>query len=619
MRISSLVIKNFKSIKYLEINDIENALILVGKNNVGKTAIIDALKILSGSYKVQSYDFNEFNHKIVIQIKLEILEEDLKNLYKQRKVSSFKKYSLWKKDFINKIPCYKNHSVFIQCSVNKSGFIRYSDGINKDNKYLSELLPEFYILDNKRSLNEIQEAILKFHGSNLVNELKKDHCLFEKAKVCHKCFNCIGFIKNKKIDDLTINETTKLLNYKLYNLNLRKYEQVINNYMRKNGNMIYEIKYKNELDFEQLLQMKTTFYNKENHRIIPFESISEGIKSMYILSLFEAYSNESNKLPMIILIEEPEMYLHPKLQKIASEILYRLSKKNQVIFSTHAPNMLFNFSSRQIRQVILDKEHTTQIALKTNLNYILDDLGFSSNDLLNVNFVFIVEGKQDRSRLPLLLEKYYSEIYNEEGNLQRIAIITTNSCTNIKTYANLKFINQTYLKDNFLMIRDSDGQDREELINSLSNYYKKRSEQDEFNLPRISKKNVLVLKYYSFENYFLNPVIMAKIGVIKNEEDFYNILYDRYKQYLYRIKSVVSMNEKLGIKINSKEDLKKHIETVKIYVRGHNLFNIFYRKYRGKEKENNILKAYINESKREDFKDILFAIDKFIYFENRKK
>ena len=46
-------------------------------------------------------------------------------------------------------------------------------------------------------------------------------------------------------------------------------------------------------------------------------------------------------------------------------------------------------------------------------------------------------------RLPLLLENYYSEIRDQEGRLSRISIITTNSCTNIKTYANLKYMNQS--------------------------------------------------------------------------------------------------------------------------------------------------------------------------------
>ena len=93
---------------------------------------------------------------------------------------------------------------------------------------------------------------------------------------------------------------------------------------------------------------------------------------------------------------------------------------------------------------------------------------------MNVNFVFIVEGRQDKSRLPLLLKKYYSEMYDENGNLQRIAIITTNSCTNIKTYANLKYMNQIYLKDNFLMIRDGDGRDREMLKHQLCKYIERQ-------------------------------------------------------------------------------------------------------------------------------------------------
>ena len=81
-------------------------------------------------------------------------------------------------------------------------------------------------------------------------------------------------------------------------------------------------------------------------------------------------------------------------------------------------------------------------------------MGYGANDLMNVSFVFFVEGKQDKSRLPLLLKKYYSEITDPDGNLSRIAVITTNSCTNIKTYANLKYMNQLYIKDQFLMIRD---------------------------------------------------------------------------------------------------------------------------------------------------------------------
>ena len=69
------------------------------------------------------------------------------------------------------------------------------------------------------------------------------------------------------------------------------------------------------------------------------------------------------------------------------------------------------------------------------------------------------------------------------------------------------------------MIRDSDGKNPKYLKKQLCSYYDRRSQEDVGNLPKVEPKNVLILKYYSFENYFLDPKVMAKIGVIKSEED----------------------------------------------------------------------------------------------------
>ena len=111
---------------------------------------------------------------------------------------------------------------------------------------------------------------------------------------------------------------------------------------------------------------------------------------------------------------------------------------------------------------------------------------------------------------------------------------------------------------------------------------------------------------------------MAKIGVIKDEEDFYNILYTKFRDYLHRLPSVKRLIKNTGIRINSKQDIKDNIELIKIYVRGHNLYDIFYGRYRN-DAETEILKKYINEAPRENFEDILRAIDAFVYFENRKR
>lgn len=407
------------------------------------------------------------------------------------------------------------------------------------------------------------------------------------------------------------------MEYRMYKMNLDKFSDSVNKYLKKNGMVGYQIRYEVDLDIDSMLNFDTVVYQKDREVKGTLSMMGAGSKSIYLLSLLEAYVEENSQDGGIIMIEDPEIFLHPQLQKTASEILYRLSKKNQIIFSTYSPNMIFNFSSKQIKQVVLDENYSTFIQENIDIDIILDDLGYSANDLMNVSFVFIVEGKQDRNRLPLLLEKYYSEIRDNDGNLKRITIVTTNSCTNIKTYANLKYINKLYLKDQFLMIRDSDGKNPNYLIRQLCSYYKARSNEEGADLPNVTPKNILILKYYSFENYFLDPATMVKIGVIKSEDQFYDILYKKYKEYLYKLPSMKRLIRTKNVRINSKEDVKKNIEMIKIYVRGHNLYDIFYGKYRSEEEE--ILRKYVDAAPKEVFADILNAIDRFVYFENRKK
>ncbi len=619
MKIQSLRIKNYKFIRDVEIKQLENACILVGKNSVGKTAILDAVLTACGQKEVKSQYFNETNCNIEITVKLSISKDDLVFLHRQGKVSRYKRYELFYKDFCNKFPSYHQGTLTFTFVANKDGKIRYSDGVKKDNVFIPKILPKIYYIDHRRNIEEIEEDIIQTGiREETITTLKENKCMFDERKQCNGCFQCIGKIEQKPVSKLTIFETEKLLEYKMLQADSSDFMERLNQCFRKNSGLKDRLVAQLNVDFGSLMQMQVARYRENSEESESIHEMSEGMKSIYILSLLEAYMEDKEKLPCILMIEDPELFLHPEMQKAASEILYRLSEKNQVLFSTHSPTMIYNFNKKQIKQVQLDKHGDPVIREHNDIGIILNDLGFSANDLMNVSFVFIVEGKQDRNRLPLLLNKYYSEVYDKEGNLQRIAIIATNSCTNIKTYANLKYMNQLYLKDQFLMIRDGDGKDAQELKRSLCTYYDECNRRDTGVLPRVREENVLILKYYSFENYFLNPKVMAKIGVIKSEEAFYDILFGKYKEYLHRIKSFVKMREKTGIEIHSKEDLKKHMETILIYGRGHNLYDIFYGRYKG-AKEKEILKRYIDVADRDTFKDILDAIDAFVYFDSRKK
>ena len=68
MRIKDIRIRNFKSIREIHIPDIEQALILVGQNSTGKTAVLDALRAVAGSYQVRKEDFREDYPNIEIML-----------------------------------------------------------------------------------------------------------------------------------------------------------------------------------------------------------------------------------------------------------------------------------------------------------------------------------------------------------------------------------------------------------------------------------------------------------------------------------------------------------------------------------------------------------------------
>lgn len=499
MKITDLYIHNFKFIHNMQIRNIENALILVGQNNTGKTTVLDAVRAVGGEYEITPEDFGEDGANIEISVTLEFTPEDLELLHRGGMVSQYRRKDAWLQDFQKKLPSFRDGRLSFTMTANRSGRVRCQDGVRKHNPYLQEVFPKIYYVDTERNLEALQGDLLLLQEDEILQRMRSGCCMFNQAKKCNYCFSCIGLIEKKAPGELDVFETAKLLDYKLYQLNLDDFARRVNQSFRKNGGRD-QILYSMNRDVEQMLHVTTEFRNPAQNLARPISRMGKGMRCIYLFSLLEAYTEIEENLPSIILIEDPEIFLHPRLQKVSGEILYRLSRKNQVIFTTHSPNLLSNFNSRQIRQIVIREDGSSDIREKTDISAILDDLGYTAGDLMNVNFVFIVEGKQDKSRLPLLLQKYYSEVYDAEGRLSRVAIITTNSCTNIKTYANLKYMNQIYLRDQFLMIRDGDGEDPAVLGRQLCRYYEERNLEDMDRLPRVRPENVLILRYYSFEN-----------------------------------------------------------------------------------------------------------------------
>ncbi len=272
MQITSLRIQNFKYIRDLEIPSIENALILVGKNNTGKTGILDAVRLVFGSYQVSEKDFNEKKQNIEITMTMKITDEDLVRLHAQKKVSSYKRFGSWEREFCEKLPSFQNGELIFTCSVNQSGEVRYFDGYQRNNRSLPEVFPRLYCIDTGRDVKPFQEDLLMFREDAQLIRIRSGSCMFDAAKQCDHCYSCVGLIQQKSPQELTLHETVRLLEYKMYQLNLSDLSQSVNENYHKNGGR-EEIRYTLSCHLDPLFEVEAKAWHSQQKRLSPVEHL----------------------------------------------------------------------------------------------------------------------------------------------------------------------------------------------------------------------------------------------------------------------------------------------------------------------------------------------------------
>lgn len=95
------------------------------------------------------------------------------------------------------------------------------------------------------------------------------------------------------------------------------------------------------------------FYNKENDEPILPKSLSSGeseVIAMTIECMQFVYSNRDSKEEFLLLLDEPDLHLHPELQKSIAEFLFDLSEKYpllRIIIATHSFSMLASLSDKK--------------------------------------------------------------------------------------------------------------------------------------------------------------------------------------------------------------------------------------------------------------------------------
>ena len=154
-----------------------------------------------------------------------------------------------------------------------------------------------------------------------------------------------------------------------------------------------------ELDGQTL-----NFCVKESEDTIVFKPEQRSKGFQWFLSFYLRLNAERSKTN-IILIDEPGLYLHAKAQEDVLKVLKKISEESQVIFSTHSPYLIDSQRLDRVRLILKDDEKGTQIknkvhalADKETLTPILTAIGLGLNsgitDFKKTNNV-IVEGISD--------------------------------------------------------------------------------------------------------------------------------------------------------------------------------------------------------------------------------
>ena len=88
--------------------------------------------------------------------------------------------------------------------------------------------------------------------------------------------------------------------------------------------------------------------------------LSSGEKQLFLRTLATKMLNPENS---IILIDEPELSLHPKWQQRIVDVYRKIGKNNQIIIATHSPHILGSVKKENI--MLLDKDGEGKIVVKT--------------------------------------------------------------------------------------------------------------------------------------------------------------------------------------------------------------------------------------------------------------
>lgn len=569
--IKKMTLKNYRCFEDYTINFKDETLI-VGENNAGKSTIIEALRIISvtANKLFKNRQYINANDSLNIpknirgfNLNLDTYKVDLRSIvYFYKENINAEIIAEFENNVIFKI--YLNPECVFATIYNKSG-----ENIKS--------------ITNAKKMNENDLKVNIMPHLNLIREKEKKLATETIERDQYTYLSSLHF-------------RNEILLYK--NDYFLKFKNIAEKIW--SGLCIDDVEYSYDND-------EVLFWIKDNQFTSELGLMGSGLQ-MYLQIIWFIAKNSSGAT---IILDEPDIYLHPNLQKKIFN--YIKSMNTQIIIATHSVELISEADFKNVFQI--DKTRRIQRYSNglSNVQNIVEKIGSVQNmSLLRLGLskkCIFVEGLDMK-----LLNKFYKILYPEKIEiLSDLPIIELGSFTRYEQALGVSKLFYKETDGNFkcICILDRDYRMENEL-----NRIKKNAEEAHLNLHIWERKEL--------ESYLINPNVLYKFikdnvsyedfisGLNYALDSFYYELMDQYSNAIHEVdrsKNIQTTNQEARLYIDARWDsLDKKLRLIN----GKNLlsFIIKYMKeeYKVSINKNKILDKFSAEDVDKEIKNVIDSI-----------
>lgn len=442
MKLTTLKIKNFRSYKDEITIHFDNLTTFVGRNDIGKSTILEALDIFfnegKGTVKLDKDDINkeslsEGDKEIIISASFTGLPDEI-IIDSENKTTLLKEYLLNSNGQLEIIKKYHNAGaakIFINAYHPTNSNCR--NLLQKTNQELKAIIDKNKIPCDDKTRNAIlRESIWQYYGTDLqLSEVEIDvstkgdtksiaehlqkylplYSLFQSdrknsdgdSEIQDPLKEAVKQILQVPELKQTLNEVASKVSIKLQDVSKRTLEKLREMNPEIANNLNPEIPDLNSLKWADVF--KSVSISGDND--IPINKRGSGVKRLILLNFFRAEAErrrEEESVPSIIYaIEEPETAQHSAHQRLLIDAFLKLVEipNTQIILTTHSAQIVKKLSFEHLR--LISKNGN----IKEIKNVLPSSLPYPS--LNELNYQAFIE----------ITDEYHNELYGylEENDL----------------------------------------------------------------------------------------------------------------------------------------------------------------------------------------------------------